>query len=165
MPTLQEWIEYTDWERRKDLWRTGNFRGYISELIKVRVQKYNAWKIRKPFQETIDHFFREESTEKIMKLCSPYSNEHFRGETNLSMGRAVEYAHRGFHGVVNLMPFNCMPGTVVNALLCRFAQDYPRIPILKMIYDGTAQSSEKTRIEAFMYQARQVCETSKRKHG
>ena len=40
-------------------------------------------------------------------------SRHVRGEANLSLGRAVEYGLHGFSGIVNLMPFACMPGTIV----------------------------------------------------
>ena len=71
------------------------------------------------------------------------------------MGRAVEYAEGEFDGVVNLAPFNCLPGTIVNALLDRFRKDHGEIPVLKVAYDGLKQLSEDTRLEAFMHQARQ----------
>jgi predicted nucleotide-binding protein (sugar kinase/HSP70/actin superfamily) len=160
MPPLQEWIEYTDWERKKDMLRKANYSGYMTEIIKSLWQRYYVWKTSRPFKGTINHFVREISTEDVMELCSGYLHEDIRGEATLSMGRAVEYARHGFNGVVNLMPFNCMPGIIVNALLCRFSRDYPQVPVLKMVYDGTMQSGDQTRIEAFIYQACQVLESS-----
>jgi predicted nucleotide-binding protein (sugar kinase/HSP70/actin superfamily) len=90
-----------------------------------------------------------------MEFCSCYVDRNIRGEATLSMGRAVEYARYGINGIVNLIPFNCLPGTIVNTLLWKFVLDYPEIPILKMLYDGNLQSTDQTRIEAFMYQATQ----------
>ena len=78
-----------------------------------------------------------------------------KGEAILSMGRAVEYAEKEFDGVVNLVPFNCMPGTVVNALLERFQKEHDNIPCLKVAFDGQGQTNEETRLEAFMHQAHQ----------
>ena len=69
------------------------------------------------------------------------------------MGKCIEYVHAGYQGIVNLAPFQCLPGTIVNALLESFKKDFNNIPVLKMAYDGTAQSAEETRIEAFMHQA------------
>jgi predicted CoA-substrate-specific enzyme activase len=160
MPTLQEWIEYTDWERKKNFRRQSNYRAYMSEVTKSLVQSYHVRKISRPFKGTVNHFLREIPTEEVMNLSSEYLHEEIRGEATLSMGRAVEYARHGFNGVVNIIPFNCLPGTIVNSLLCRFSQDYPQVPVLKMVYDGTIQSGDQTRIEAFMYQARQVIESS-----
>ena len=153
MPTMQEWVTYTDWERRRDLQRDGSALDYLKERLTQSVQNYYVRKIRKPFEKSLSLFCHEASTDALMHLSSPYLSEHVRGEANLSMGRAVEYARHGLHGIVNVIPFGCMPGTIVNALLSRFSQDYPDIPVLKMVYDGTMQAGDQTRIEAFMYQA------------
>ncbi len=160
MSTLQEWVSYTDWERRKDFRRTANYRAYLSEVLKNRIQEHYVSKISRPFKNSIKHFHRETPTSHIMNLCSSYCTEDIRGEANLSMGRAVEYATHGFHGIANLAPFNCMPGTIVNTLLSQFSKDYPQTPILKMVYDGTKQSSSRTRIEAFMHQVQQTMDSS-----
>ena len=53
------------------------------------------------------------------------------------------------------MPFTCMPGTIVNALLRRFREDHHHIPFLNLSYDGQEQTNTRTRLEAFMYQVRQ----------
>jgi predicted nucleotide-binding protein (sugar kinase/HSP70/actin superfamily) len=63
-----------------------------------------------------------------------------------------------FEGVVNLAPFNCMPGTIVNALLNRYRADHDDIPVLKLSFDGVSQANEDTRLEAFMHQARTLAE-------
>ncbi len=153
MPTLQEWVQYTDWERKKDFKRASDYRGYLTEVIKSRVQRHDVRKTASAFKGAVNCFFREESTEAVMKTCSQYLDENIRGEATLSMGRAIEYAQHGFNGIVNLIPFNCLPGTIVNTLLRSFSRDYPNLPVLKMVYDGNMQSSDQTRIEAFMYQA------------
>ncbi len=161
MPTMQEWVRYTDWERRKDLRREGDFYRYGIEQVKSAVQTAGVKKISNCFKADGIPFFADHPTAEAMKLCSPYSSEHLRGEANLSLGRAVEYARSGIHGVANLIPFGCMPGTIVNALLGSFARDYPGVPVLKMVYDGTEQAGDRTRIEAFMYRARQALEASR----
>ncbi len=74
------------------------------------------------------------------------------------MGRAIEYAHHGLNGVVNVAPFGCMPGAIVSGLLEKFREDNGGIPLLKMNYDGTEQSGEDTLLEAFVHQARQHME-------
>jgi len=55
---------------------------------------------------------------------------------------------------MNLHPFNCMPGTIVNALLTKFSKDHD-MPVLKVAYDGLEQATEMIRLEAFMYQCRE----------
>ena len=155
MPTFHEWILYTDWERRIDLLREGDYMGYATEVITSFVQKYYTRRETKPMKGQVERFLYEMPVDDLMKLSEPYLTRHLRGEATLSIARAEEYAKHGFQGVVNLTPFHCMPGTISNTLLVRFAKKYPRVPVLKMVYDGTEQSGERARLEAFMYQTRQ----------
>jgi predicted nucleotide-binding protein (sugar kinase/HSP70/actin superfamily) len=70
----------------------------------------------------------------------------------------MEYVHANCDGIVNLHPFNCMPGAIVNAILTKFQKDYD-IPVLKVAYDGQEQSNELIRIEAFVHQCRERMES------
>ncbi|MBW1712853.1 MAG: CoA activase, partial [Deltaproteobacteria bacterium] len=58
-------------------------------------------------------------------------------------------------GLVNVMPFTCMPGTIVNAVLKRFREEHDSIPFLNMACDGQEQTNTRSRLEAFMYQVGQ----------
>jgi len=155
VPTLQEWMLYTDWEKRIDYIRSKQYKQYFSEVIKSFIQKHYSRKESKPLEDTVKHFLHEMPTGELIKLSKPYMTEHLRGEAILSMAKAEEYAIHGLNGVVNLTPFHCMPGTIANTLLCQFSKKYPNIPVLKMVYDGTKQPSEETKLEAFMFQAKQ----------
>ncbi len=53
------------------------------------------------------------------------------------------------------MPFTCMPGTVVAAVMKRVRRDLDNVPFLNMAYDGLEQTNTVTRLEAFMHQAAQ----------
>jgi len=152
IPPIQEWVRYTDWERRRDLQRRGQRFKLFTEWISQRIQQYDAAVIMKCFASSGAPFLEELPTEEILRLSAPYLSEHVRGEANLSIGRAVEYVCHHCHCIVNLIPFGCMPGTIVNALLSLFSREYPQIPLLKMTYDGTPQSGDELRIETFMYQ-------------
>jgi len=74
----------------------------------------------------------------------------------------VDYALKGASGVVNVMPFTCMPGTITSAILKRYREQNDHFPVLNMAYDGQEQSNILTRLEAFMYQARQYQEGRRR---
>ena len=104
--------------------------------------------------DAVRHFFDEPPSGEVIDLGRRYLDPAVRGEPILSMGRSVEYAESGCDGIVNLLPFNCMPGTIVNALLTRFQKDWD-MPVLKVAFDGLQQGTETVRIEAFMHQCRQ----------
>jgi len=104
---------------------------------------------------------REPTTKQTLKWAAPYLDSSFEGEAVLSMGKAVDFFKKGVSGIVNVMPFTCMPGTIVNALLKRYREDQNNIPVLNMAYDGQETSNTETRLEAFIYQVRQYQEENK----
>ena len=157
MPTMQEWVDFMDWERKQELLRNRQYGSYVSQCASCMVQKMDVRRISKSFRGALRHFSHESPTSELMRHAAPYVNQAIRcGDTALGMGRAVEYAHEGFHGVVNLSPFNCLPGMITNALLHRFSEHNPNVPVLRMVYDGSLQTSEQIRTEAFMHQAHQA---------
>ena len=158
LPTLEEWIDYTGFVRKDESLATRDYRGYLLECVTDLFQTRVVRRMTRPFRGVLRDFTYEASTNEVMALAEPYIPKAIRGEAILSMGRAVEYAHHGFNGLINVIPFNCMPGTIVDALLERYRQFHPDMPILKMSYDGLTHVGEDTRIEAFMYQATQRAE-------
>ncbi len=154
-PTIEEWVNYIGYIRREDLLIDRDIRGYAIDVLTQAVQRREAWRIISPFAPHLRHFPREAPTAEVVKEAEPYIPGTIRGEAVLSMGRAAEYARDGLHGVINLVPFNCLPGTIVDALLEKFRLDHDGIPVLKLAFDGLEQSNEQTRLEAFMHQARQ----------
>jgi len=160
LPAMEEWLNYISFERVREAKAKKNIKNFLVEIISQFVQKRDANRLHKPARGRIRNFPREMEIKEVMKLGSRYVDMTFRGETILSMGKAVEYARHGYDGIVNVVPFACLPGHIVNALLTKFAEDYPGVPILKMDYDGTKQASEETRIEAFVHQARQHLDQS-----
>ncbi len=79
----------------------------------------------------------------------------------MSIGKTIDYYHKGLSGIVNAMPFGCMPGTIVTAILKKVREDYENIPIISLAYDGTQHAGTNTRLEAFMHQARQYMNMKK----
>ena len=52
----------------------------------------------------------EPSIEQTLRRAAPYIHHSFEGEAVLSVGKAIDYINRGVSGIVNVMPFTCMPG-------------------------------------------------------
>jgi predicted nucleotide-binding protein (sugar kinase/HSP70/actin superfamily) len=154
LPPFEEWVNYIAWSRKEDGWVDRNLKRVFEEFLVDIFQKRERSKVLSPFAGSVRDFFVEVPSSEVIAQGRAYLHETIRGEPILSMGRAVEYAHNDCVGLVNLLPFNCMPGTIVNALLTKFSADYD-IPILKVAYDGMEQASEMLRLEAFMHQCRQ----------
>ena len=100
---------------------------------------------------------RRENTElrmekEILKKASPYLHDSFEGEAVLSIGKSVDLIEKGVSGIINAMPFGCMPGTVVTTLIRGVSREYG-VPCTTVPFDGTESSTTEIQLEAFMNQA------------
>jgi predicted nucleotide-binding protein (sugar kinase/HSP70/actin superfamily) len=153
VPPLEEWLDYIDYQRRRRsrLLLDGNWKDWIKQKMTQIYMERVVEPIRKQFDGAIKNFTRELPTQKILNRGCTYLTPAVEGEAILSMGRVVEYAEHGFNGVVNVIPFGCMPGTIVSLLLHQFRHDYG-LPVLNVVVEGTKDSSQDIRLEAFFHQ-------------
>jgi len=86
---------------------------------------------------------------EVLDYAAPYLHNTFEGEAILTVGKAIDFVKKGLAGIVAVMPFTCMPGTISQALLKRVKEEEGGFPFLNMVYDGTEQASTHTRLEAF----------------
>ena len=154
LPPIAEWILYTN---HTAIWRAIRLRKFsslIELLLTHRVQTKLEHELERTFQGALRNY-GEPSISLTLKRARPYLDSSFEGEAVLSIGKATDYVLKGASGLVNIMPFTCMPGTIVNALLKRYREDHQNIPFLNLSYDGQEQTNTQTRLEAFMYQVQQ----------
>jgi len=149
-----EWIYYTNFTRVGHYRADGNRMDIIKDTIKERVQLYDEHRLARAFRGILDHNLIEPRTRSLLDIGNRYIHETFEGEAILSVAKAVELIHQGASGIVNVMPFTCMPGAIVSAILKRVRKDYDNIPIVSIAYDGTSNQNLKTRLEAFIHQAK-----------
>ena len=163
VPPLEEWLDYIDYQRkrRNRLHIEGGWRDWAKQKLTEIVQEGVAEPLRKQFDGSIEHFPRELPTPEILKRGRAYLTPAVEGEAILSMGRVVEYAEKGFDGIVNVVPFGCMPGTIVSLLLHQFRNDYG-LPFLNVVVEGTKDPGQHVRFEAFYHQC---CEHMQRRRG
>jgi predicted nucleotide-binding protein (sugar kinase/HSP70/actin superfamily) len=151
---LTEWILYVNTVSKRHSLRKRS----LSNLLKVFLTDYYQKKDEHHFENLFRGHLRhhgEPKTTSIFRMAKPYLDSSFEGEAILSLGKSIDFAERGASGVVNIMPFTCMPGTIVSTLLKRYREENSNIPILNMAYDGQEQTNTLTRLEAFMFQAKE----------
>jgi len=169
LASFREWIYYINWTRYRDMRIDRDIRGYVLNLFKDKFQRWLEKRVARmfkgltrdltdgarsngsdgpapllehPIQHTIDHGNR-------------YIDDTFEGEAILSVGKAIEFYYADAAGVVNVMPFTCMPGTIVSGILKRVRKEHDQIPVISIAYDGQREASILNRLEAFVHQARQ----------
>jgi predicted nucleotide-binding protein (sugar kinase/HSP70/actin superfamily) len=151
---LTEWILYVNTIAKKRSLKKKSFSNLLKVFLTDYYQKKDEHHLEKIFKGHLKNF-GEPKTRSIFKKAKPYIDSSFEGEAILSVGKTIDFAKRGASGIVNIMPFTCMPGTIVSTLLKRYQEENNNIPILNMAYDGQEQTNTLTRLEAFMYQAKE----------
>lgn len=149
---FEEWMYYVNYMALDKAIMKRNYSDIINILLTRFLQKRIEKNQAKPFEGFLKTL-HEPSTREILNNASPYLHRSFEGEAILSIGKAVDLAKRGASGIINTMPFTCMPGTIVTALMKGFSEDYPDIACLHMAYDGQEHAGSDTKLEAFMAQA------------
>lgn len=151
LASLAEWIYYTNFTRIKMARRRGQLKNYINNIA----QDYFQHKIERTLARPMEAKFgrlAEPKINHVINMAKPYIDESFEGEAILSVGKTVEYHEEGFGGVVNVMPFTCMPSTIMNTQTRRLSADCGEMPILNLSFDGQEDATLTTRLEAFVEQ-------------
>jgi len=151
LASMREWFFYTN-EMYKDT--TIKEKRFI-ELAKNRIrnffQEFIEKRLEEPFKDLIEGF-EEPDIEHILKLGERYLDRSLRGEAILSVGKILSSIERGRDGVINVMPFTCMPGNLTAAITSQIERDYPDFPILSLSYDGSRQANYLNKIRTFVAQ-------------
>jgi len=76
------------------------------------------------------------------------------------MGSSAALASRGVAGIAAILPFTCMPGTLVASVSDSFRKDYNNIPFINIAYDGQDTVSLDTRLQAFIFQVKEYAQAA-----
>ncbi len=147
-------------ELTKDFLR--GIRYYVSNRSINKFLQYFHRRLEKP----LEGFLRQDRETDIYEIwdnAEPYIVKWF-GEAALSIGKSVDWIKSGADGIINVLPFTCIPGNLVNAVSKMIREEY-KIPWLNLAFDGLDQGTTETRLEAFMYQARQYMEKKGQEYG
>jgi predicted CoA-substrate-specific enzyme activase len=150
---ISEWLLYVNTTAKVSALMNRSWR----ELLKAYITGHFQHKEEQRFLSTFNGNLRslhEPSIDQTLRTALPYIHHSFEGEAVLSVGKAIDYINRGASGIVNVMPFTCMPGTIATAVLKRVRDDHNSVPLLNIAYEGQGDSQTLTRLEAFMHQAK-----------
>ncbi len=148
-----EWIFYTNFMFKYRAKARGRYLSYLKGYLQDMIQRWCERKIYKPAGELLRDG-EEPTTEEIIGLASPYFHYSFGGEAILTVGKAIDFVRKGASGIVNAMPFTCMPGTIVSSVSKKLREDLQGLPWIDMAYDGLEEATAQTRLEAFIHQAK-----------
>lgn len=90
------------------------------------------------------------SGKKYCEAAHPYLRHFVGGHGQETVGSAVSYALDGYDGLVQVLPFTCMPEIIAETILPQVSEDHG-IPVLTLIMDEhTGEAGTVTRLEAFV---------------
>jgi predicted nucleotide-binding protein (sugar kinase/HSP70/actin superfamily) len=86
----------------------------------------------------------------VEEKAAPYLNHNVGGEGRETIGGIVMMAERGFDGIIQLLPFGCMPENIATSIIPKVQRDHD-IPVLTLAFDEqTGRAGMVTRVEAFL---------------
>jgi len=94
--------------------------------------------------------FAPPGEKELIEGAKPWLNHFVGGHGVESVGGAATYARMGFDGVIQIMPFTCMPEIVAESVLRNVTRDLD-VPVLTVSLDEhTGEAGLQTRLEAFV---------------
>ena len=87
---------------------------------------------------------------EVEQAAKPYLRWNVGGEGLVTVGQAVLHAKKGVDGLVELLPFTCIPEITALNVLPRISRDH-NLPVMSFILDEqSGQAGMRTRLEAFV---------------
>jgi predicted CoA-substrate-specific enzyme activase len=157
-------VDEVDFGTQKNLYRSlKEYRFHESAVIGLLSLKkeFETWRVKRSLRSVLPKF-SEPGFIEIIENFSPYIGFDNNQLLTLNISKIVDFVKQGADGVINAMCFNCMVGTVSGAIATRIRSDFEDIPIPTLVFSGSDILSEKTKLEAFVYQVQQY---AKRKMG
>lgn len=86
----------------------------------------------------------------LQRKVNPYLKTTVGGHGRQAIAEMLDYTKEGFDGVIQLLPFGCMPEVTVRPILEKISQE-KKLPFLSISLDEqTAEAGIQTRLEAFI---------------
>ncbi|MGC9319625.1 MAG: acyl-CoA dehydratase activase-related protein, partial [Armatimonadota bacterium] len=152
MAPVYEWFLYRNYRRDMRAKLDGEILFRLKNRIEDEIMTRDEHALAQPWEGLLRNA-HEPPTGDVLEMACPYIDRSFEGEAVMTVGKAIDFIEKGLHGVVTVMPFTCMPGTISHAVLKQVRSDCGDFPFLNMVYDGNEQATDQTRLEAFMHQA------------
>jgi predicted nucleotide-binding protein (sugar kinase/HSP70/actin superfamily) len=151
---FSEWITYSTYRFTRDsIWKNDR-KGYIKSKIQGLAQEVTSNAILRGIRHMTDHG-KEVSINDILRMCNVYVHKDYDGDPPIALGTAVTLAQRGISGIAAILPFTCMPGTLVASISDSFRKDHNNMPWINIPYDGQDSVSLDTRLQAFAFQVKE----------
>ncbi|MDR3037941.1 MAG: acyl-CoA dehydratase activase-related protein, partial [Candidatus Adiutrix sp.] len=155
-PPFAEWVFYLGFVRAMRAGRAGDWKKRLAASALGWFQRRDFKKLAAPWKGFFHQGAVDPPIDGVIGHGEKFLDRSFQGEAILSLGKGVEFFHGRASGLVNIMPFTCMPGMVVGGLTQNFREACQGLPCLNLSFDGQSQTNTQARLEAFMHQVKSV---------
>ncbi|MCJ7447069.1 MAG: acyl-CoA dehydratase activase [Bacteroidales bacterium] len=157
---FSEWIYYSTYRFTRDSRWKNDKMGVIKSKIQGLGQDVIAYSLLKNIKKFTDHE-KDVSLHDMLSMCDTYVNKYYDGDPPIAIGTSVALYDRGVSGLAAILPFTCMPGTLVASVSDTYRKDHENIPFINIAYDGQDSVSLDTRLQAFVFQVKEYARLKK----
>ncbi|MFN3921661.1 MAG: CoA activase, partial [Caldimicrobium sp.] len=163
LPPVGEWIYFINFISKKWAKKSGLFKTTLKFIIENKIQMKEEENFLKLVEGLLGDRAKDPSIEELERLASSFVHPDYEGgEVMLSVGKAVEYIEKKVSGLINVIPFACMPGNVQAAILKRIREEVGgRLPLFTVPCDGQRSMGVRMRLEAFVEQVKEYFESKR----
>jgi predicted nucleotide-binding protein (sugar kinase/HSP70/actin superfamily) len=153
-PPFTEWVLYLNFLQAMRARRAGDWKKRLAAWAVGWQEKRDLKKLAAPWEGFFRQGALEPPMDELIGHAEKFIHRSFQGEAILSLGKGVEFFNHRAAGLVNIMPFTCMPGMVVGGLTQSLRGAADGLPCLNLSFDGQSQTNTQARLEAFIGQVR-----------
>ncbi|HPT21929.1 MAG TPA: acyl-CoA dehydratase activase [Bacteroidales bacterium] len=156
---FSEWLTYSTYRFTRDSKWKNDKKGILKSKIQGIGQEVIAASLIRGIRKFTDHE-KDVSLHDMLSLCNKYVNQYYDGDPPIAMGTSAALVKRGVSGMAAILPFTCMPGTLIASVSDSFRKDNQNIPFINIAYDGQDTVSLDTRLQAFVFQVKEYAMNS-----
>lgn len=161
--SVAEWVYYCDFVRRHELKKRLNLLPWYRRVFAEEFMELIKWNIENTYKHNVGKNIRDtlaltglipdspHNMEEIMKNTEAlFVNQELYSEISISSGVAATAMMDGYSGIVNISPFSCLIGRVIEGVLTPWAREQ-KYPIISIEIDGNLlPPNVMNKLEIFM---------------
>ncbi|MBM4353812.1 MAG: activase [Deltaproteobacteria bacterium] len=160
---ITEWLYYCDFTQAYELRKRLRLMAPLKRIMAPETRELLSWHVRQTYKRWVDRKVREilmptglvpESPHDMLSMmdraCRDFVTLELESEITISSGSTAEALHEGYAGAVNISPFACLIGRVIEGVVAPWARDQ-RFPMMSVEIDGNLLSPTTiNKLEIFM---------------
>lgn len=160
---ISEWIYYTDFVRKHEIMKRYKLLPWYKKLFSKELRDRIVWEIEQKWKHRVENKVKEAFASTGLIPDTPHdmteimdnSEKHFvsrelDSEISISSGVASTAMLHDYSGVINISPFACLIGRVIEGLITPWSRDR-NYPVMSVEIDGaTLPPNIISKLEIFM---------------